>query len=321
MDDAPSDDLRELARSHGIQVDYVATSGAIKAASTTSLLAVLRALGVDLSGEDQAAHACRERRISLWRRKVEPVVVVWEDSPAGVDLRIPSQRGATLSCHLVTDSGVEHVWTTTADSLPLVGSAEVEGERFIVRRLVLPDSMGTGYHRLTITFDGRDAAETLVIQAPIRSYLPEGMGTKRPWGVFCPLYALNGPESWGAGDHSDLEKLMDWTAGLGGGLVATLPMLASVFEGPDPIISPYSPTSRLFWNEFYLDIDRIPELATCPAARDHLASEPVRAEIAALRAAELVDYGRQMRLKRGILEILADWFFSRESDRTAALRS
>ena len=48
------------------------------------------------------------------------------------------------------------------------------------------------------------------------------------------------------------------------GLVATLPMLASNFDGPSPIISPYSPTSRIFWNEFYLDLDKIPRTGPVP---------------------------------------------------------
>ena len=319
MDKTPGEELRELARSHGVQVEYVDTSGETVPASTASLLAVLRALGVDLSGEDQAGQALRERRLATWRRRVEPVVVVWEGSPAAVDLRIQAHRGsAALACRLVTDSGEEHTWTAVADELALAGSAEVEGERFIVRRLALPERIGIGYHRLTIEFDDRDAAETLVIAAPVRSFTPPETPGKRLWGVFCPLYALHRDGSPASGDHSDLEALMDWTAARGGGLVATLPMLASVFDGPAPVISPYSPTSRLFWNEYYLDLARIPELTECPAARDYLASDHARSESAALKSSELVDYGRQMRLKRGALEILADWFFAHETPRTAA---
>jgi len=321
MADMPPDDLRELARSHGVQLEYLDTSGATKPASTASLLGVLRALGVELSGEAEAGQALRERRLSLWRRRIEPVVVVWEGEPVTADLRIQAHRGsASLRCRLVAESGEEHAWTTPADGLPLAGSAEVEGERFIVRRLALPEGLPTGYHRLTIEFDGREAAESLVIVAPTRAYTPPIDHGKRPWGIFCPLYALHGSKSGGAGDHSDLEALMDWTAGQGGGLVATLPMLASVFDGPDPVVSPYSPTSRLFWNEFYLDLDRIPELAASQAAREYLASDHARDELAALRSAETVDYGRQMRFKRAAIEMMADSFFETENTRTTAFR-
>jgi len=64
--------------------------------------------------------------------------------------------------------------------------------------------------------------------------------------------------SWGSGDLSDLEELMDFVAGKGGGVIATLPLLPVFTNGPDP--SPYLPVSRLLWSEFYLDINKAPEL-------------------------------------------------------------
>ena len=60
----------------------------------------------------------------------------------------------------------------------------------------------------------------------------------------------------GAGDFSDLIKLIEWTGDIGGQVVATLPLLPTyvdhIFEP-----SPYLPVSRLLWNEFFLDITRV----------------------------------------------------------------
>ena len=299
MPQPPPEDLLELARSFGVQLEYVDSYGKNKTASTESLLAVLKALGPDLSGPDQATSALRERRLATWRRRVEPVVVAWDEGPRSVDVRLQSHRAsAVLSCRMVLESGDEHAWTVAAEGLDVTGSAEVEGERFLVKTLPLPGDLPTGYHRLTIEFDDREAAEALVIVAPTRAYSAPKADGKRPWGLFCPLYALHGKESWGAGDLADLEALMDWTASLGGGLVATLPMLATNFDGPSPIISPYSPTSRLFWNEFYLGLDR-----------SSFASPKVAFEAESMRTSGLVQYGRQMALKRMVLEDLAERFF------------
>ena len=319
MADPALEDLRELARSFGVQVEYVDTSGAIKAAEPESLLAVLRALGAEISGVDQAGQRLRARRLAAWRRRVEPVVVIWVGESAVVPIRLQAHRAAaSLDCRMVQASGEENRWTTQAEDLPVVTTAEVEGERFIVRDLPMPGDLPWGYHRLTIEFDDREAAETLIIVAPTKAYTPPVVDGKRPWGVFCPLHALHGESTWSAGDHSDLEALMDWTASLGGGLVASLPMLATNFDGPNPLVSPYSPTSRLFWNEFYLDLNRIPELATCSAARELLESPHSQVEVAALRSGALVEYGRQMALKRAVLELLADSFFAKEGPRTAS---
>ncbi len=156
-----------------------------------------------------------------------------------------------------------------------------------------------------------------MIAAPRRAF---GTAGEMPplWGVFLPLYALSTRASWGAGDLSDLGRLIDWTAGLGGGVVATLPLLAAYLEEPcEP--SPYSPASRLFWNELYLDPRACPELDAAPAARRLVDSPELRREVEALRAAPLVDYPRLMALKRRVCEEMAHRFFSRPSARQEEL--
>ena len=140
----------------------------------------------------------------------------------------------------------------------------------------------------------------------------------RRWGVFLPLYALHTQSSWGAGDFGDLAALNSWVADCGGSLVASLPLLASFYDQSGDE-SPYRPVSRLFWNEFFLDVSAAPELAQCPEARALLESSSLVREQAELRAAPTVDYRRQMDSKRQVLERLADCFFQDPSDRGATL--
>jgi 4-alpha-glucanotransferase len=115
------------------------------------------------------------------------------------------------------------------------GEIELEQGGAWDRRDMLPH----GYH----TLDG----ETLLIHAPRKAYAPR----EKTWGIFLPLYAV--PRH--GGDLGDLERYMAWVRELGGNVVATLPLLAAFDDEP----SPYSPVSRLFWNERYLDIDALPE--------------------------------------------------------------
>ena len=46
-----------------------------------------------------------------------------------------------------------------------------------------------------------------------------------------------------------------WVDGLGGSVTATLPLFAQFLDEPMLEPSPYSPASRLFWNETYIDVD------------------------------------------------------------------
>src|SRR5438552_5716774 len=106
-----------------------------------------------------------------------------------------------------------------------------------------------GYHRTEI-----NGHETFVISAPVKAYYSQ----PRCWGVFAPIYALWSKRNPNAGDLTDFEHLMDWMNQLGGSIAATLPILGAFLDKPfEP--SPYSPATRLFWNEFYIDLERIPE--------------------------------------------------------------
>ncbi len=306
--------LRELARLHGVQLSYHDAGGRLVEAAPESLLAAVAALAGPLDGMDEVAEALAARRAELDTRLVEPVLVAWDGQLAEVVLRLPAggagevgEGGGTLACHLDLENGERRAWTYDLERLPAAAPG--------VRRLTFPEALPLGHHRLEVKTGGR-TARALVIAAPRRAFAP-GPGAPL-WGVFLPLYALRTARSWGAGDLTDLETLVEWTAGLGGGMVGTLPMLAAFLDEPcEP--SPYAPASRLFWNEIYLDPRRLPEATLCPAARRLLESPELLAETRALAALPWVDYRRLATLKRRVIEEMVAWFFANPGPRRQEL--
>jgi 4-alpha-glucanotransferase len=234
--------------------------------------------------------------------------------PAPVLLRFPAKSAAgPADCTLRLESGEERRWSVRIEDLHDVERSLVERNHYVVKALPLPGPAPWGYHRLSIEVHGQRWGST-VIAAPTRAYSPRGRGWDRSWGVFLPLYALQSEQSWGVGDFADLEKLLEWVRELGGGFVGALPLLAAFLDEPLEA-SPYSPVSRLFWNEFYINISRVPELAGSAPARALLESAEFSREVQHWRAAPLVDYRRQMLWKRRLLEELARSFFATPSGR------
>ncbi|HBS29282.1 MAG TPA: 4-alpha-glucanotransferase, partial [Phycisphaerales bacterium] len=185
----------------------------------------------------------------------------------------------------------------------------------------LPRDLPFGYHRLVVDAPG-ERHETLLIRAPRRAFAHEPGVCDREWGLFCPLYALRsgasrhpggaGGPNLGCGDFTDLRELAEWSASLGGRVLATLPLLAS-FNGerPGPFDpSPYAPVSRRFWNELFIDPALAPGFDQCDEAKRLLQSDDLRREAAALRAIDAVDYRRAATLKRRVLEALSAHFFA-----------
>ncbi len=310
--------LSSLARMYGVQTSFYDVEDRRQQASPEAVLSVLRALDAPVGGVADVSDALRVRRRELWGRGVEPVTVAWDGEPAGIDLRLPAASAdGTLRCNLELETGESHAWTCDVADLPVVESAMLEGIRHQAMRLALPFRLPLGYHRLTLEWGARQF-ETLVISASLRAHASRQGPAGRCWGVFLPLYALHSRRSWGGGDLADLEALLEWVAELGGSVIATLPLLAAFLDEPlDP--SPYAPASRLFWNEFYIDVTRVPELERCPSAQAIVGSPEVQQELEELRSLPLVDYRREMALKRKVLEELAQSFFAERSERHTAL--
>ncbi len=312
--------LYHLARLYGVQTAYYDVEHHRRQASTESLLAVLRSLGASVTTLDDVPSALRERQQSLWQQPLEPVATARGDEPLAMEVRLPaSMADAPLVGHLVLETGEQRDWKWQGAGLEVIDTAEVEETRYVVKRLPLPGGLPLGYHRFTLELPGRPV-EALIIGAPIKAYTPPEGAQGRTWGVFLPLYAFCTQRSWGSGDLSDLEDLLAWVREVGGGVVATLPLLATFLDEPfEP--SPYAPVSRLLWNEFYLDVTRVPELRKCPSAQAIMSSSSFQQELESLRGLPLVDYRRQMALKRWVLEELSRCFFVEASDRLDALHS
>jgi 4-alpha-glucanotransferase len=301
--------LHRLAALYGVQTAYYDVRHQHQQAEPEVLLVTLRLLGAPVATYKDVPAALRTRWQALWQRGVEPVVVAWDGQPAWLTLRLPvSQASGPLACHLQTEAGEECRWETHLANLPGRRHTTVEGTAYVTKRLRLPGGFPPGYHQLTLeTTEQR--WHTLLISAPKRAYTFPDDATHKEWGAFLPAYALHSARSWGSGDFSDLEALATWLAELGGGVLATLPLLSAFLDVPCDG-SPYAPASRLFWNEFYLDVTRAPGLEECAAARALLDSAEIRTALADLQGAPWVDYRRQMGLKRRVLEALAHWFFS-----------
>jgi len=99
-----------------------------------------------------------------------------------------------------------------------------------------------------------------VVSAP--ATLVHDVTTGRAWGLFAPTYAIRDDRGLAAGDVTSLEKLGQFAAGLGASSLATLPLLAEYarVDGGAPRQHPYSPLSRMYWNEAYLDLARVEAL-------------------------------------------------------------
>ncbi|MEX1230554.1 MAG: 4-alpha-glucanotransferase [Planctomycetaceae bacterium] len=306
--------LQQLAEMCGVLTSFEDVFGRRQNASEESLLAVLHALGVEIGSLDDVPQLLEHRRLSQLEQIIEPVIISWEGNGLRFDLTLPLRSSANAAeCTIEWEDQSRRCDCPARvedciDLTPLAQCLSPCG-RFVSRRLELPIQLPYGYHRLTLEVAGAPSSEALIISAPNRAYT--GNASRRDWGCFLPLYALKSERNWGAGDFTDLKNLAKWMSNRGGSVLGTLPMLAAFLDQPyEP--SPYAPCSRLAWNEFYVDVADVPELADSPRASELMHSSAVIDPAFQLRGSSWVDYRHVMALKRRVLEILADEFFEQK---------
>lgn len=303
-------ELQQLADAFGVQTSYQDVYKRQQNVSAESVLAVLNALGVEISALEQAPEILKTEQRQRLERGLEPVTVIWDQEPATCRLTLPtSHASGTLDCRIELEDSARTIQHTLEVS-ELTQHSNDHSD-FITVELPLPAEIESGYHQLTVTAKGLRFT-SLVISAPRQAYGADGTGAGE-WGCFLPLYSLRSERNWGAGDFTDLHHLMNWVSGLGGSVVGTLPLLAAFLDEPfEP--SPYAPASRLAWNEFYVDVDRIPELQHAPDLQARIQAEAFIQEAQARREAKLVDYREIMEQKRAVLEKLAAKFFQEKPE-------
>jgi len=241
--------LAALASAHGIETVYEDAFGNRREVGAETVCRLLGALGQPVGGpaEAEAILAAALDRSRRGPRPLPPVVVAWDGELPELPLG-PGHGSAAVE--LLPESG--------GDPGPLVAVETRGGERVVAAR----ERLAYGLHRLALDHGGARAsgerAFVSVISAPRRPS-PVRAGS---WGVLLPLFALHDTDGH-RGDLTCLERAGRLFAEAGAGYVATLPLLAGLSRRDDPggRPAPYSPLSRRWWNEGYLDATRVPELA------------------------------------------------------------
>ncbi|MHB9074240.1 MAG: 4-alpha-glucanotransferase [Desulfobaccales bacterium] len=307
----------------GITSQYWDNFGSRHRTSQATYQALLTAMGVPWEDPESLDQEIARRRLGPWGSMVEPVQLsVPASSASRATLRVwsPSPEppaAVDVQGELIGETGERCRWEKrlTPDG-PLESHKVAEGFRFALA-MPLPANLELGYYDLTLRVrsGGREeTGQTRLIAAPSQVYAPDWLDKgHRCWGLNLPLYALQSRGNWGMGDFADLSAIMRWAGDLGAAFVGVNPLhAAGASDDADP--SPYSPTSRVFLNILYLNLEMVPESSDCRKAQELLSSPEFQASQSRLAEAKLVPYKEIRRLKGKILKLLYQTFCRMHGD-------
>ena len=312
MDDGAS--LDRLVTLAGVEPDYWDIWGNHHYVHSEAKRGILGALGLSTKDAVAIAASIRNLEDQDWRRWLPPVLVALEGERPEIPLSLPTDHGSSaVSLQIREETGDASEFVFRPAETPVQDRGRADGREILRYVVALPRSLPLGYHVVRVA-NRPDEAMRLIV-APRHCYLPPSLeGGGLTWGISAQLYTLNRPGNWGIGDFTDLRELVDVAADVGASVVGLNPLHALFLAHPEEA-SPYSPSTRLFLNPLYIDVEAVPEYAECPPAR--AARDAADAEIAVCRALKEIAYRRVKPIKLAVLEALYACFL-RKHDAAAA---
>lgn len=312
MYDQPETELlRLLAERAGIAADYHDIAGTHHVTTDDTRRAILAAMGFRVADRSALIEELTAWDNRPWIRLCDPVRVARVGHDPGTwSLHVPceSPDDARVQVHWLihAENGEKRHDREEGPGLSVEETRVIGGRRHIRVTFALPQDLPMGYYEVKAWAQGGNTgaeAKFRLIVAPERCYIPENLQKgARLWGFALQLYSLRSERNWGIGDFQDLAMVVEWAGKLGAGVLGLNPLHALKNSKPYHI-SPYSPNSRLFLNDLYIDVEQVAECKTAPEVQKRLADPSFRAQLEAARKSELVDYNAVASAKRAVLDL------------------
>ncbi len=273
-----SDDiLRQLAVKAGIAPRWTEQNGAEREVSAESLRFILQALGLpagtdadlrqSLATVEAGANLSAQSRFTTAR------------TGQTVVLPVAAQAGSPVE--LTLDGGTRRT---------------VRSEEGYDGSLTLPAFDRPGYHTVH-----RDDGDFIIATAPERCITFADLnGGRAGFGLAAQIYSLRSPQDGGIGNFAGVAALARKAAAHGADALAISPVHALYGASPEHF-SPYSPSTRLFYNPLHAD-----PTAVLPEAllREVIAREGLGEEMDRLATLRQIDWPAATILRQRLLRAL-----------------
>lgn len=267
----------DLARHAGVAVEWTDYAGKPHRVPLDALRRILAALGLPCDTADDLAHS----RHNL----DQPVLPTLITATAGEVIDLPIRR---------------------ADAPPWIRLTQEDGRtvelsvHLTARGAQLQAIETPGYHRIEI----RQTSATLAVAPGKCTTISEIAPGKRVWGLAAQTYGLRSRGDCGIGDMTGVAALAKAAATVKADALALSPVHA-LFAADPANFSPYSPSSRLFYNPLHADASAVFGETRVAKAR---ADAGMDAQCSDLEASALIDWPRSTRVKMAIFRRLFEDF-------------
>ncbi len=279
------DRLEQLAKAAGISIEWTAYDGQRQRVSPDALRNLLKAIELPADSDADIDASLRQLAEVGDKHHLPPLITAQVGKPVGTPDQF--ERGVRYQVQLENGERLE-------------GSVDAQGQLAAIAE--------PGYHQAEV-----DGQRLTLAVAPERCFTIEGAtgdAHAHLWGLAVQLYSLRREGGSGAGDLQGLVQFAQAAAAKGADALAISPLHA-MFSADGRRYSPYSPSSRVFFNVLYA----APELVLgSEAVRKAADRSGLQAEAERLEQLELIDWPALAKLRLRLLRTLHLDFRTADND-------
>lgn len=314
--------IDQLSQARGIESEYTDMWGNKAVINQELKQQVLAAMGYPMEDEAALIDVLNTEAETNWLTFVEPVTISKVDEPTYFSFKIPIDYANDELNVVVKQNGktVTSFSFVPVDSelLAAVEIREVEIHQYMA---VHQFDLSLGYYEVELMEDGVEEplGTGRLIVAPNSCYKqPALLEGKKLWGPSIQLYSVKTKRSWGIGDFTDLNYLVEKMADNGADFIGLNPIHALYPNNPD-MCSPYSPSSRRWLNVIYIDVESVDGFKSNTEVQTIVNSSEFNAQLIELRNTSHVNYHEVMALKLKVLKPLYQGFVNNHIDKASSL--
>lgn len=297
-----------LVEHRGINPEFVDAWGKLTAVAARNQHKLLKAMGYSLDNQTVLGQQVEAETAKHWSQALAPVEVFRKGARPLLRVRVSCDDA--IKTHMLKvsfESGESFTCKFTPADTKVIAAQEIKGLSWQQHALELPVDAPLGYHHVQLLLKGRVVGRSVLIIAPLACYIPKSIKQgKKIWGLSVQLYCVRSHRNWGIGDFTDLVYLSERAAALGADFIGLNP-IHSLYPANPEACSPYGPSSRLWLNFLYIDVESVIGFHDI-ALQEWLNQEHIQAKLAHVRATDYVDYVQVCELKHAALELAFEAF-------------
>ena len=288
----------KLTQRLGVEVSYHDIWGNEHHINPYTQKALVEAMGYNSDNPQAGLDELYFRHANRW---LEPVYVVTQaELLHRIGPQIPEDYIHKTFTWTVTCENGEEVHGTW---IPVEHQRHISDAKLTYCQLPILENLPIGYQTLILCCEDKCISTKLII-TPQHCYYPDFFEQgEKLWGIALQLYSLKSKRNWGMGDFGDLINVVKWAKQHGANTIGLNP-LHELFPMNTHHFSPYSPSSQLTFNSWYLCIENMSNYHTAQAIQDEISSPEWQAKLQQFRDTETVDYPGVLSAKRCFFEKL-----------------